>query len=782
MVSLTQPGEAVDRTCKRRKRNSGSSSSSRENVPPHVDQSEACTPVQRPQTERVRKQNMSKLSDSGFEEDFITPTLVTSAVQAVPSPKPVINAQFPESSNRLVSNWYQQYGETGYQIQKLKETHFHPVNCLDRQPQVTAESRCKLVSWLIPVHRHLRLSFECCCLAVNIMDRFLTSTPVAADCFQLLGITSLLLASKQVEVFSPRVSQLLSMCCDAFSREQLCNLECIILLRLNFRLDAPTIAFFLDFYTNHSLACRFVCRDEVSNINHSLAEDQDLEGVRRRLRDSGLARRVCELTLADYAFNKYTPSITARCALDLANQLLRTDWSLKKPANHLLRINPQVSKEERMNQSMTAELYTCYISWDAAFPWRPQIGLIGPEPLDGGTELYKPGEFSLYRRTLTGISRRMQRNRTVCGTSCSNAMLHDQVQVQRHIPGRKGRPRLPRSSSPVAVYVNRIPCIVEEAFATIAWDDLEDCASLIRRESDSLGSQVNDSDDDEQDFGEYALDFSADSPATLENSLSPASLLAFQGCFIPPLTPQQEQSVEDQGQHGCPPPGHGQHPAQDRTLWRDLAQHHTRALGHTLETNRQLHLTVNGRQEEIQVLQQRNLHLRELADRAKHLASVLDQMTTVMEPPPALGQPQTLSPDKPAMSSSPCKRQRLDIDDTCDDTAPPGCVEDILRDVSERCNAALHHCAAQPPSPQARDPERTLMFGAFQGLQTSRTTGASLADMKDIEAGVSRGDSSFRTSIREHCTIRTQAFSHGHAFTSRTTQGGYRFRWVPSQS
>uniref|UniRef100_A0A673X0V1 Cyclin O n=1 Tax=Salmo trutta TaxID=8032 RepID=A0A673X0V1_SALTR len=189
--------------------------------------------------------------------------------------------------------------------------------------QVTAESRCKLISWLIPVHRYLRLSFECCSLSVNIMDRFLASTPVASDCFQLLGVTALLLACKQVEVFSPRISQLLSLCCDAFSREQLCNLECLILLRLNFRLAAPTIAFFLDFYANHSLAGRHMGGDGVSNVSHRLPGDKD-EEVKRRKRGSRLALRVCELTLADYAFNKYTPSLTARCALALANQLLRT--------------------------------------------------------------------------------------------------------------------------------------------------------------------------------------------------------------------------------------------------------------------------------------------------------------------------------------------------------------------------------------------------------------------------------------------------------------------------
>uniref|UniRef100_A0A4W5PSR4 Cyclin O n=1 Tax=Hucho hucho TaxID=62062 RepID=A0A4W5PSR4_9TELE len=193
------------------------------------------------------------------------------------------------------------------------------------------------------------------------MDRFLASTPVAADCFQLLGVTALLLACKQVEVFSPRISQLLSLCCDVFSREQLCNLECLILLRLNFRLAAPTIAFFLDFYTNHSLAGRHMGGDGVSNVSHRLAGDE-VEEAKRQKRGNRLALRVCELTLADYAFNKYTPSLTARCALALANQLLRTSQGLEEPANQLLRINPEGPEEEPMDQSLTAELTYGHVS------------------------------------------------------------------------------------------------------------------------------------------------------------------------------------------------------------------------------------------------------------------------------------------------------------------------------------------------------------------------------------------------------------------------------------
>lgn len=107
---------------------------------------------------------------------------------------------------------------------------------------------------------------------------------------------------------SPRISHLLSFCCDAFTREQLCNLECLILLRLNFRLHAPTLAFFLDYYTNYMDASR-------------------PEGGCRSPADSSLARKVCELSLADYAFNKYSPSVVAGSALWLSSDLLGGPWA-----------------------------------------------------------------------------------------------------------------------------------------------------------------------------------------------------------------------------------------------------------------------------------------------------------------------------------------------------------------------------------------------------------------------------------------------------------------------
>uniref|UniRef100_A0A3B4WS48 G2/mitotic-specific cyclin-B2 n=1 Tax=Seriola lalandi dorsalis TaxID=1841481 RepID=A0A3B4WS48_SERLL len=268
---------------------------------------DALTPVRQRQTARHRKQKlMSKLSDSGFEEDLGSSPISPPARTNV-SPLRLDEAEPPAEQ---LSSWYLQYGDIGYSIQREREAQFHPCNSLARQPQVKA--RCKLVSWLIPVHKHFRLSFECCCLAVNIMDRFLASTAVAADCFQLLGVTALLLASKQVEVCSPRISHLLSLCCDAFSKEQLCNLECLILLRLDFQLAAPTLAFFLDYYINCIEAAQLVTEDAGGDRFARMNLD-----TKRPRQCSNLARKICELSLADYAFNKYPPSLTASCALRL---------------------------------------------------------------------------------------------------------------------------------------------------------------------------------------------------------------------------------------------------------------------------------------------------------------------------------------------------------------------------------------------------------------------------------------------------------------------------------
>lgn len=87
------------------------------------------------QTSRHRKQTlMSKLSDSGFEED-LGPSPVSSPDRTNVSSSPPLYE--PEAPAEQLSSWYLQYGDIGYSIQREREAHFHPCNSLARQPQVS---------------------------------------------------------------------------------------------------------------------------------------------------------------------------------------------------------------------------------------------------------------------------------------------------------------------------------------------------------------------------------------------------------------------------------------------------------------------------------------------------------------------------------------------------------------------------------------------------------------------------------------------------------------------
>lgn len=100
------------------------------------------------------------------------------------------------------------------------------------------------------------------------------------------------------------MKQLLALCGGAFSRQQLCNLECIVLHKLHFSLGAPTINFFLEHFT------------------HSRMESCQAEAT-EALEAQILARGVAELSMTDYAFTTYTPSLVAICCLALADRMLR---------------------------------------------------------------------------------------------------------------------------------------------------------------------------------------------------------------------------------------------------------------------------------------------------------------------------------------------------------------------------------------------------------------------------------------------------------------------------
>lgn len=73
--------------------------------------------------------------------------------------------------------------------------------------------------------------------------------------------------------------------------------------------------------------------------------------------------------------------------------------------------------------------------------------------------------------------------------------------------------------------------------------------------------------------------------------------------------------------------------------------------------------------------------------------------------------------------------------------------------------------------------ETVQVSGSFRGLQVSKAMPSATSDSWRDGRGTF-----FKTSVREHSTVRTKVFPHGKAFTSHTPDGGCRFLWIPKHN
>nr|XP_022334935.1 cyclin-O-like [Crassostrea virginica] len=194
-----------------------------------------------------------------------------------------------------------------YQHRLSIEYKYQVTSCLDNQPEVTPGMRGLLISWLTGLHHQLNLSQDTLFVAVNIVDRVLDLMQASRDYLQLLGITSLLIACKSEEIHPPEIKELLSGCEDVYSRDQVKQLERVILNALRFDLLVPTSQFFLEYFSS--------C--VISNYSGFHAD---------RLRQArSLARYLLELTLQDYDLSQIRPSTLALCVWKSAVAHVNTD-------------------------------------------------------------------------------------------------------------------------------------------------------------------------------------------------------------------------------------------------------------------------------------------------------------------------------------------------------------------------------------------------------------------------------------------------------------------------
>ncbi|KAJ8269511.1 hypothetical protein COCON_G00121180 [Conger conger] len=173
---------------------------------------------------------------------------------------------------------------------------------MKKQPDITNSMRAILVDWLVEVGEEYKLQNETLYLAVNYIDRFLSSMSVLRGKLQLVGTAAMLLASKFEEIYAPEVAEFVYITDDTYTKKQVLRMEHLVLKVLSFDLAAPTINQFLTQYFLYQ---------PVDNKVESLS------------------MFLGELSLVDSdPFLKYLPSQTAAAAFVLAHYTIaRGSWS-----------------------------------------------------------------------------------------------------------------------------------------------------------------------------------------------------------------------------------------------------------------------------------------------------------------------------------------------------------------------------------------------------------------------------------------------------------------------
>jgi len=167
-----------------------------------------------------------------------------------------------------------------------------------KQTHINERMRTIVVDWIVDVHRKFRFVPETLYLTVNLIDRYLSVKEVERPMFQLVAVSCLLIASKYEEIYQLPVNDLVFLCAETYTRQDILDMEWAVLTELDFKIYGPTA---------HPFLVRF------------------LRAANADTRTTQLASFLLDGTLQNYQLLQYRPSQLAAAAVMIAR---RTNWTL----------------------------------------------------------------------------------------------------------------------------------------------------------------------------------------------------------------------------------------------------------------------------------------------------------------------------------------------------------------------------------------------------------------------------------------------------------------------
>lgn len=146
-------------------------------------------------------------------------------------------------------------------------------NYMEKQTDISFPMRSILVDWLVEVGEEFDVETETVHLAVNYVDRFLSFMSVQRAKLQLVGTSSMFIASKYEEIYPKELDKFVYITDDTYNKRQVLKMEKLILGVLKFSVSPPTAHFFVT-----HLAKMAGCEPKAVALAQYLAELTLLDG------------------------------------------------------------------------------------------------------------------------------------------------------------------------------------------------------------------------------------------------------------------------------------------------------------------------------------------------------------------------------------------------------------------------------------------------------------------------------------------------------------------------
>lgn len=117
---------------------------------------------------------------------------------------------------------------------------------MNEQRDINPKMRSILVDWLIDVHIKFKLLPQTIFMTVNLIDRFLCLEQTTRQQLQLVGITALMVICKYEEIYPPLLKDYAAVCDNAYTKEQILEMEGVIIKAVNFDVTRTSCFAFLE--------------------------------------------------------------------------------------------------------------------------------------------------------------------------------------------------------------------------------------------------------------------------------------------------------------------------------------------------------------------------------------------------------------------------------------------------------------------------------------------------------------------------------------------------------